>query len=93
MPSPLYAKSEKGSGRTCIALASHRNAIIDWVSIRKHTGMINILVMPLALGPTEHKYDDLVDQGLSILTNIERSTRQEANTVPNLRSLPFAGQS
>ena len=32
--------------------------------------MINILVMPLALEPTEHKYDGLLDQGLSISTNI-----------------------
>ena len=40
--------------------------------------MINILVVPLALEPTEHKHDGLLDLGLSISTTIERSPRQEA---------------
>ena len=40
--------------------------------------MINILVMPLALEPTEYKYYGLPDLGLPISTNIEYYLRQEA---------------
>ena len=80
VPSPfLYPRERVWTNVYSASVTEECNNLnFRWALIRKHIGIINILVVPLALQPAKHKQYTLLDLGLLKLINKECCPRQKA---------------